>query len=218
MLSASCSTHTVILIIAIILMITFTDELFHKIPALVKLFTDPINFMLLIVLVILVVLIDLPCGILLSFLVLYISVYIKRTIKNKRDNFENILIASKLLNNSNPKVPSDIPKEYLSESEINYNVGKPFPNNNIAPFKPIDQQTIDNNTPQIATNICQNQQDSITTVNAPNRDGYDIAGCRYDFKDSKQNMTKYGPPLAACGAYNSEQAKTCGTLFYPLNA
>jgi len=218
MATVSCNIHTVILITASILIITFVDELFHKVPALVKLFTDPINFILLIVLVVLVVLIDLPCGIILSFLVLYMAVYIKRSIKNKRDNFENILIASKLLNNSEPKLSSNIPKEYLSESEINYNVTKPFPNNNIAPFKPIDQQTIDNNTPQIATTICQNQNDSITKVNAPNRDGYDVAGCRYDFKDSTQNMTKYGPPLASCGAYNSEQAKTCGTLFYPLNA
>ena len=219
MSTVSCNIHTVILITAIILMIAFTDELFQKVPALVKLFTDPINFMLLIVLVILIVLIDLPCGILLSFVVLYMAIYVKRTIKNKRDNFENILIASKLLNNNaNPKLPNDIPPQYLSESEINYDITKPFPNKNISPFKPIDQQTIDNKTQQITTNIASNQHDAITTVNPPNRDGYDIAGCRYDFKDSTQNMTKYGPPLAACGAYNSQQAKTCGTLFYPLNA
>ena len=50
------------------------------------------------------------------------------------------------------------------------------------------------------------------------RDGFDVSGCRYDFKNSPQNTTKYGPPLAQCATYSGEQAKTCGTVFYPLNA
>jgi hypothetical protein len=209
MSSTTCSLHTVILVIAIVLILAFTEELFQKAPILIKLFTDPINFILVIALVILVLLVDLPCGILLSFLVLYLAVYVKRMLKTKLDSFQNIVIASKLMNN--------IPSEYLSESEINYNNTKPFPNNNIPPFQPIDQNTIDTQTKQITPNIACNQNDSITVVGAPNRDGYDIVGCRYDFKDSQQNMTKYGPPLSACGAYNPQQVKQCGTLFYPLN-
>jgi len=209
MSSVSCHLHTVILVIAIILILAFTEEVFQNAPILVKLFTDPVNFMLVIALVILVLLLDLPCGILLSFLVLYMAVYVKRMLKTKLDSFQNIVIASKLMNN--------IPPQYLSESEINYNKTKPFPNNNIPPFQPIDQNTIDTQTKQITPNIACNQNDSITTVGAPNRDGYDIVGCRYDFRDSQQNMTKYGPPLASCGAYNPQQVKQCGTLFYPLN-
>ena len=211
--TVSCHLHTVILIIVIILIIAFTDELFHSAPILVKLFTDAVNFMLVIALVILVLLVDLPCGILLAFLVLYMAVYVKRMLRTKINNFENIILASQLMNNSN-----NTPKEYLSESEINYNNTKPFPNNNITPFKPIEQSVIDTQTAQMVPLIATNQHDAITVVGAPNRDGYDVVGCRYDFKDSQQNMTKYGPPLAACGAYNPQQAKQCGTLFYPLNA
>ena len=215
MASVTCYLHTVVLVIAIVLILGFTDEIFHSLPVLVKLFTDPVNFILLILLVILVLLIDLPCGILLSFLVLYLAIYVKRMLKTKLDSFENIVLASTLLNT--PKMPSNIPPQYLSESEINYNNTQPFPNKNIPPFQPLSQQDIDANTKQITSNIAQNQNDSITTVDAPNRDGYDVAGCRYDFKDSQQNMTRYGPPLSACGAYNPQQVAKCGTLFYPLN-
>ena len=211
--TVSCHLHTVILIIVIILIIAFTDELFHSAPILVKLFTDAVNFMLVITLVILVLLVDLPCGILLAFLVLYMAVYVKRMLRTKINNFENIILASQLMNNSN-----NTPKEYLSESEINYNNTKPFPNNNITPFKPIEQSVIDTQTAQMVPLIATNQNDAITVVGAPNRDGYDVVGCRYDFKDSQQNMTKYGPPLSSCGAYNPQQVKQCGTLFYPLNA
>lgn len=230
MASVTCHLHTVILVIAIILILGFTDEIFHKLPVLVKLFTDPVNFILLVLLVILVLLIDLPCGILLSFLVLYLAIHVKRMLKTKIDSFENIVLASTLMKNSNAnvnanandnnavKMLSDIPLQYLSESEINYNNTQPFPNKNIPPFQPLSQQDIDSNTKQITSNMSCNQNDAITTVNAPNRDGFDVAGCRYDFKDSQQNMTIYGPPLAACGAYNPQQVAKCGTLFYPLNA
>lgn len=229
MASVTCHLYTVILVIAIVLILAFSDEIFNNFPVLVKLFTDPVNFMLLILLVILVLLIDLPCGILISFLVLYLAIYVKRMLKNKLDSFENIVLASKLINKSNnlsntsntsdnPKILSDIPQKYLSESEINYNNTDPSPNKNINPFQPISQQDIDANTKQITSNISNNQDDAITTVNEPNRDGYDITGCRYDFKNSLQNMTIYGPPLANCGTYNPQQVTKSGTLFYPLNA
>ena len=218
---AACHLHTVFIIIAIILIIAFTDDMFNSVPVLLKLFTDTTNFMLIILLVILVLLVDLPCGILLAFLVLYLAIYIKRMQTHKLDRFENILLASALINNNNSSghksILNNIPSKYASESEFNYNRTKPFPNKNIAPFRPIDQHSIEQNTNKMVSNIACNQNDAITTVKPNNRDGYDITGCRFDFKDSTQNMTKYGPPLASCGAYNKEQITKCGTVFYPLN-
>ena len=216
--TTTCQLHTIILVIVIILIIAFADEIFTTVPVLVKLFTDPVNFILLIIGVILVLLIDLPCGILLSFVVLYLAIYVKRMIKNNKDRFENIAITTSILNTQQKNTLSKLPLNYLSESEINYNNTKPFANNNIPPFQPVVQESIDTNTKQIMPNIACNQNDSITPVGAPSRDGYDVAGCRYDFKDSMQNMTMFGPPLSACGAYNAKQTNTCGTLFYPLNA
>jgi hypothetical protein len=64
--------------------------------------------------------------------------------------------------------------------------------------------------------IC-NPQDQITNIGPKDRDGFDTTGCRYDMKNSPQNLTQYGPPLSACGTYDNKQTAKCGTVFYPLN-
>jgi hypothetical protein len=116
---------------------------------------------------------------------------------------------------SNPL--SDIPRPYTSESEINYN--KPsIPNGNIPPFQPVTQDKIASLTPQIRPAIACNQNDSLSQVGPLNRDGYDCTGCRYDMKDSPQNLTKWGQPLARCGTYDASKVSKWGTVFYPLHA
>uniref|UniRef100_A0A6C0F4A5 Uncharacterized protein n=1 Tax=viral metagenome TaxID=1070528 RepID=A0A6C0F4A5_9ZZZZ len=202
MASVSCSSNILILVAIVILCIAFTDEILESFPVLIKLFTDPINYLLVISLVILVILIDMPSGIILAFLVLYISIYINRVTPKRRVNFSNV---ARMINNDNMQV--------LTESEFIYNNTKPFPNKNLAPFQPTD--TIPTTSPQA---FPSSQNDFITSVGPPSRDGYDVSGCRYDFKNSPQNFTKYGPPLAQCKAYSASQAKSCGIAFYPLNA
>lgn len=113
-----------------------------------------------------------------------------------------------------------------SDSEFIYDTTKPFPNNNIKPFQHNRETStatiVSNNTnnvngvQDIVDNECQN--DSLTQNGQPDRSGYDINGCRYDMKNSPQNLTKYGPPLSHCGTYNVDKLTSCGTLFYPLNA
>ena len=115
------------------------------------------------------------------------------------------------------------------ESEFTYDNTKPFPNNNLKPFQPKDYESKQENTTnqknvQNNVNIIQqtiNQECSnnrITKVEEPDRSGFDVTGCRYDMKNSPQNLTKYGPPVSQCSAYNPEKAQICGTVFYPLNA
>jgi hypothetical protein len=205
---ANCNIVTVGLVICVVLIMAFADDLFSTFPILTKLFTDPINFLLLNVLVVLILLLDLASGIILAFLVLYLAIWVKHMIKNKKDRFTDIMAAIPL---------SNIPREYTSESEINYN--KPIvTNGNILPFQPINQSNIAGMTPQFEPNIACNQNDSISQVGSPDRDGYDCTGCRLDMKNSPQNLTKWGSPLSRCGTYDSSKAATCGTLFYPLNA
>jgi hypothetical protein len=201
MASVSCNMHTVILIGIVILIFAFTEELFTQFPVLIKLFTDPINFILMIVLVILVLLIDIPCGILLSFVILYLAIWVKRFRQSTMNRFTDIAISSQMAIN-----------KYRSDSEFIYN-NKVSPNGNLAPFQPTNKQ------PEVACfNPTQKVHDEITQIYQPNNDGYDTTGCRYDSKNSPQNLTKYGPPLALCSTYNGEQVKTLGTVFYPLNA
>ena len=210
----TCSLYSIALTVLIILIIAFADNIFTRVPVLSKLFTDSVNFVLLIVLCILVLLLDMPSGILLAFLILYLAVWVKQWYKNKQERFSDIMTASGILT-SNPL--SDIPRAYASESEINYN--KPaITNGNITPFQPVAQEQIAAMTPQFRPAIACNQNDSLSQVGPLNRDGYDCTGCRYDMKDSPQNLTKWGQPLARCGTYDASKVSKCGTVFYPLNA
>ena len=129
-------------------------------------------------------------------------------------------IINPTLNHSNE--PND--NTILSESEFIYNNTKPFPNNNLKPFQPpVDNSSNTTQTTNTVNLVQQKinteaQNDFITQVGEPDRSGFDITGCRYDMKNSPQNLTKYGPPLAQCSAYDVNKIKTCGTAFYPLNA
>ena len=219
----TCSIYAISITIAIVLIIAFADDIFSSYPILTKLFTDKINFLLLVTLVILVLLLDMPIGILLSFLVLYLSVWVRQMLKAKKEKVNIIMAAQTAGNRSNfenvlsHNPLSDIPRQYTSESEINYNKAS-IPNGNIPPFKPIDQTQIQDMIPQIQPGISCNQNDTLSLVGAPNRDGYDCTGCRYDMKDSPQNLTKWGQPLARCSTYDASKVNKYGTVFYPLNA
>ena len=125
-----------------------------------------------------------------------------------------------------PKVINSTDDTIRSDSEFIYDTTKPFPNNNIKPFQHNSETStatiVSNNAnnvngvQDIVDNECQN--DFLTQNGQPDRSGYDINGCRYDMKNSPQNLTKYGPPLSHCGTYNVDKLEKCGTLFYPLNA
>ena len=232
-----CDINTFLLIVFVIVIIAFTDNILNSIPIFKKLFTDQINFLLLIALVILVILIDIPNGIVFAFLVLYLSVHINYN--NKKLNFNNINTISTLTNNNNnnnndnnhntnssslsPIIQSN---KIHSESEFIYNNDKPFPNGNLAPFKSNQDNT---NAVNLQSNLIApkiNLENTKLSINSNlinentllNRDGYDVSGCRYDFKNDPQNLTKFGPPLAQCSAYDVNKIKACGTVFYPLNA
>lgn len=225
--NTNCEMHTVILIVVIALIMAYTSELFIMFPVLKNLFADPITFIALIFLVILVLLIDVPCGILLAFLILYLAVWLKNYNKNVINRFTDIALASQLATQNNQHNQMSMgaarlaanPPAY-SESELFYD-NKVAPNGNIAPFRPLDNAVIANDTVKVNFSPAANQaaqRDHITQSGQPDRAGFDITGCRFDYKNSPQNLTKYGPPLSACGAYSASQISKCGTLFYPLNA
>ena len=63
----------------------------------------------------------------------------------------------------------------------------------------------------------KNNSKELQTQGIPlSNNSQDVAGCRYDYKNSAQNSTMNGPPLSSCNAYNPSELST-GTLFYPLN-
>ena len=141
------------------------------------------------------------------------------SIPSNNDSFINVMNYNSSLQtqdsiiNNNNNVKTD---EVLSESEFIYNNSRPFPNKNIKPFQP-EPEKVKVQEKFIDESQTKKQNDFITQVDQPDRSGYDVTGCRYDMKNSPQNLTQYGPPLAQCSAYNMNQLQTCGTIFYPLN-
>ena len=236
MFSDKCNINTFLLLLLLVLVVAFTDNIFNSLPVLKKLFNDQVNYILVIALVILITLLDMPCGIILAFLVLYLSVYMNKN-SSMGKSMGGSMGSMSINNNVLPKVrfsdtatiinnssQSSSQASIASDSEFVYNNTKPFPNNNLMPFQPVNQETINMSKPMLGcsgktvnTNTT-NTNDYMTQVGLPNRDGFDVTGCRYDFKNSPQNLTKYGPPLAQCGTYSGEQSRNCGTVFYPLNA
>ena len=219
-----------------VLAIFFTPTLFEELPVLKNLFTDTINYILIMLVVIFIMLIDVYFGTTLALVVLYMAMYINNnttntlTIKKK-----NMLIPMTELPNSIKILPPnsniinkvDLVKDINTpqsntasgdDSEFIYENTKPFPNKNLKPFQP---KEYDSNQDNKNLNIVQqtiNQNDKITQVEGPDRSGFDVSGCRYDMKNSPQNLTRYGPPVSQCSAYDPVKAQVCGTVFYPLNA
>uniref|UniRef100_A0A6C0E5Q5 Uncharacterized protein n=1 Tax=viral metagenome TaxID=1070528 RepID=A0A6C0E5Q5_9ZZZZ len=65
----------------------------------------------------------------------------------------------------------------------------------------------------------QSQLQPVTTLAtfAQGQSDFDVAGCRYDLKQTGMNDDIYGPPLASCNAYQEVNLEQTGTVFYPLN-
>lgn len=193
--------HILVLVLLLSLVIIYRDLILTKLPVLNNLLTDQISFILVILACLLLLVLDVPSGILVSAIVITLGLSIKS--KNK---FENIL----------ENIPLDI--KYKSDSEFIYNP-KFIPNGNLPPFRPINsnkKDLIPINSNDASSKSCL-EPDFITRVNPLNRDGYDVVGCRYDFKDSPQNLTIYGPPLDQCNTHTNTSFSCNGSVFYPLH-
>ena len=255
-------------ILIAILLIVLTPTIFTSYPVLINLFTDTINYILIMLVIIFIMVIDVCCGATLAIVILYMAVYINTNITNKETttkkyiktpmntlpDFIKIVPNNTSLSdnsvidnntttynpnanananaNPNPNANANANAcngdKVTDDSEFIYDNTKPFPNNNLKPFQPKDYDTNENTEQKKKTlNFVQetiNQEylnthnDRITRVDEPDRSGYDVSGCRYDMKNSPQNLTQYGPPVSQCSAYDPVKAQICGTVFYPLNA
>jgi hypothetical protein len=211
----NCNTNTALLAAIAILFVAFTNDILTTAPIIKKLFTDKINFALLVLLGVLILLLHLPSGIILTFLILYVSVYISH--QARRSNFANVMTEPSLdamLGEGIQGLP--LSKIVTSESEFTYDHSKKPAVINLPPFMLKSDDEIKNASP-VSAMPCDAPR-VLAPVANPNRDGYDVAGCRYDYQDTEQNLFKNGPPLASCGAYSIDQFNKVGTLFYPLNA
>ncbi len=190
--------HLILLVLVLILVNIYGNLIVTKILVITYILTDQITFILVVLICLLVLVLDIGSGILLAAIMISLGLCIK-----SKSNFVDIQ-------------PLDI--KYRSDSEIFYNP-KVIPNGNLPPFRPKDineKGLIPINSNEANSKSCL-EPDFITRVKPLNRDGYDVVGCRYDFKDSPQNLTIYGPPLDQCNTHTNTSFSCNGSVFYPLH-
>jgi len=188
--------HNILLVLLLVIVLIYRKHIIKNVPSLTFLFTDQVSLILLMIGCLLLVVVDVVSGILVSTIVIILGLSVK-----SKSRFSDTL---------------NLDMKYRSDSEFYYNP-KFVPNGNLPPFKPTENTNkglIPVNSNEASSKSCL-EPDFIERVGPLNRDGYDVEGCRYDFKDSPQNLTIYGPPLAHCSSNNSFACT--GTVFYPLN-
>lgn len=213
----NCDQETTLAMFACILIIAFLDVLDKNVPQLKVLFTDDTNLFLLCLLVVLVVLVNIPIGIMLLVVVGYAKLYYSKKHNHvPTKNFDTF---------------SDVkPNPPASHSHVD-------PDQNVADYTAVSEKHNDELRASVnnkSNAVCAKevpvkmQEKKFDKFNFPangfltqqghaDKTGYDIAGCRYDMKAREQNLTKYGPPVAFCETYGNNSLQHCGTYYYPLN-
>ena len=208
-----CDTQTTLTMIACILVIAYLDLIDQSFPQLQNLFDDRTNLIMLSILVVLIVLVNIPVGVMIMVVVGYMKHYYDEKRRNIKVNNNQLKVKEsfndtqvKQYENSHVQPDTNVVKTNETSQNNTYTELKEKVNKDIEEI--VDKRM---NKPLL------NNKEMLTQVGPNDRHGYDIAGCRYDMKNSHQNLTKYGPPLSLCNVYTKENIEKQGTAFYPLN-
>ena len=184
-----------------VVLITTLPELNKVVPHLHRLFTDDINFMMLLVITICIILLDIPSGIMFALFVIYGSYYYQKS------RFTNVNTKPTMNFNTNlyplKMTPGDVPDSMLRVPNEK-GLLEPFSSSPSSDAAPVDScYSIPLSTPKMPL--------------IRSRSGYDVAGCYLNGMQSAQNTTIFGPPLSSdCYLTEDGVAKTA-TGWYPIN-
>jgi hypothetical protein len=217
----NCNEQTFLVLLALTLVIAFMNNIDRLVPQLRNVFNNKVNLALLCVIVICVVLLNVPIGIMLIFVVLYMDMFYKnKKTLSANEAFQNNHLHQQVLN----LVADESPP---FNQGANANSHTTHQQNQVEIKKAVKQlpknpQTADPVSESVSAAlrgpILKNQEkDLLTQTFNKDRSGYDVAGCRYDMKQSPQNLTINGPPVSQCGNYSKEKMDKVGCAFYPLN-
>lgn len=208
-----CDTQTTLTMIACILVIAYLDLIDQSFPQLQNLFDDRTNLIMLSILVVLIVLVNIPVGVMIMVVVGYMKHYYDEKRRNIKVNNNQLKVKEsfndtqqKQYENSHVQPDTNVVKTNETPQNNTYTELKEKVNKDIEEI--VDKRM---NKPLL------NNKEMLTQVGPNDRHGYDIDGCRYDMKNSHQNLTKYGPPLSLCNVYTKENIEKQGTAYYPLN-
>ena len=197
MAAAECNYISLGFMILAVLLIVMLPELNKAIPNLRMLFTNNVNFMLLLVITICIIMLDMPSGIMFALWVIYATYYYQRAAFTDVQSIGQQNHIVKLA----PLVPSpgDIPTSML-RVPVEKGLLEPFTNSPA----PIDAG-------------CSLPLDNKPEVIVKSRSGYDVSGCRIDGMKAAQNTTMYGPPLSSSCYLTEDGVAKTSTGWYPLN-
>lgn len=208
-----CDTQTTLTMISCILVIAYLDLIDQSFPQLQNLFDDRTNLIMLSILVVLIVLVNIPVGVMIMVVVGYMKHYYDEKRRNIKVNNKQLKLKESFNN-------TQLKQYENSHVQPNTNVVKTNEtpqNNTYTQLKEKVNKDIEEIVDKRMNKPLLNNKEMLTQVGPNDRHGYDIAGCRYDMKNSHQNLTKYGPPLSLCNVYTKENIEKQGTAFYPLN-
>ena len=195
-MAAECNYVSLAFMLLAVLLIVMLPELSKSIPQIRSLFTNNVNFMLLLAITICIILLDMPSGIMFALWVIYGTYYYQRVsltdISNSTSSKPDL--SSKLV----PLTPStgDVPTSML-RVPVEKGLLEPFTsspmNNNQAPVVDVKDQVV------------------------KSRSGYDVVGCRMDGMMAAQNTTMFGPPLSSNCYLTEAGIAKAATGWYPIN-
>ena len=218
----NCDQQTVLALLCFVLVVTFMDNINKMIPQLRNLFNNNINLGLLCIVVLCTILLNTSLGIMLMFVVLYMSMFYRyKVLQDVQESFQNNHLHKQVL-----QLVADEDTEFNhglnADSHTTHQENQVQINKAVQelPKEPQNSESTSNSL-ETAIRTPKNCQavggDLLTQTFDNNREGYDVAGCRYDMKASLQNLTMNGPPVAQCGNYQSDKMNMIGAAFYPLN-
>ena len=217
----NCDQQTILVLICFVLVVLFMEPIDRAIPQLQNLFNNQVNLGLLSLVIICSILLNVPIGVMLLFVALYMNMFYRnRNNRAMQESFQNNHLHSQVLDlvadenellNHGPNADS-----HITSDNNKVEIAKAV---NDLPKNPELVKPVSNSVKTTAgvASKCDVNNDLLTQTFDKNRNGFDVAGCRYDMKASPQNLTLNGPPVAQCANYNTKQMETVGCAFYPLN-
>jgi hypothetical protein len=201
---AECNYVSLAFMILAVLLIVMLPDLTKAVPQIRMLFTNNVNFMLLLTITICIILLDMPSGIMFALWVIYGTYYYQRVA------FTDVEVTPKQTEPDynvklSPLVPSigDIDTSML-KVPVEEGLLEPFTGNMSSDKAPVDS-------------CCNIPITTTKDLVVKSRSGYDVVGCRMDGMMAAQNTTMYGPPLSSSCYLTEDGVAKTSTGWYPIN-
>jgi len=217
----NCDQQTLLVLLCFVLIVVFMDSIDKVVPKLRNLFNNQVNLCLVALVVIFTMLLNVPVGAMLLFVTLYMHMYYRtRNSMVMREAFQNNHLHKQVLDLVADEDPSfnhgANADSHIEPDQNKVEIARAV---NDLPKNPELTKSVSQSVERAmrGPKKCDQGNDLLTQTFDKNRNGFDVAGCRYDMKASPQNLTMNGPPVAQCGNYHKDKMDMIGTAFYPLN-